>query len=722
MDEKHYTVLTYLISLACYDSNATVFSKGSPSDYSYIVVRGTIKEITTSDPPVQEGEGDQDPANKPPPEIPESVRLLGYGNFFGEVSLVTGTPYFTTTCAVEPTTLIRISKRAFDHIYNNDRISLAELRIKMVGREIEMQHIINHPRGNELFARFCDKELAGENIRFLNDAARYRDICDRLKKEMWSVINQNLLNNIITLDNDKETPTGLSNSDSADSNKDNFFQTAPPSNKVGIKLSRQYSDRIVNRTFPVPNPPQDNKKDPKESKEIKDNSAVTNIEEKRLTAATLKEVNENVEVNAPVKDGTLSPPPNTTNSSKTLFTSLQEQKFLKNIEEIKEVAKMILDKYIKPDSTLEINIPATQKKKILAIFNMVFDLPSVDCLKILQQVVYEMKVIVPRINSSDMLNPNSNKNTVHPSNKHHNMSTPTIPENEEVAAQLILLPNQNDLYPLDSAPAYAHPHENTENPDTHHLQKANSGQFQEQKAYSSRVSTMTSKKDKYNFESPVELLKGVPSDFFDLFRCAQYEIYKLLKNDKFFRWKKTKEFEDFVASVKPYEHNPNEGPTARYTRLIHQSSASTITFRGNESIYTSQKQTPFDTSVKETAQQSGSRDTTVSGIGKSLYMMISPRTSGGMSFYVTADRQGNVRSSVYRAPDEGSTKNHHLPPTSNGHGHQLASIPDNKTSTEDQSLLLESKPRSSSPSKQGSLFSWLKPSNAATNNKIVPHK
>lgn len=49
----------------------------------------------------------EDKDNKPAHEA-ENVRFLGFGSLFGEVSIVTGSPYFSTTYAIGKTFTINI--------------------------------------------------------------------------------------------------------------------------------------------------------------------------------------------------------------------------------------------------------------------------------------------------------------------------------------------------------------------------------------------------------------------------------------------------------------------------------------------------------------------------------------------------------------------------------------------------------------------------------------
>jgi hypothetical protein len=47
-------------------------------------------------------------------------------------------------------------------------------------------------------------------------------------------------------------------------------------------------------------------------------------------------------------------------------------------------------------------------------------------------------------------------------------------------------------------------------------------------------------------------LDSIDLSFVDLFKEAKQEILKLLCDDKFPRWKATKEFQNFITSVRPY--------------------------------------------------------------------------------------------------------------------------------------------------------------------------
>jgi hypothetical protein len=93
-------------------------------------------------------------------------------------------------CCVESTLLVSINKRAFDRIFNNDKAKLAEIRIRLVGADVELQHILNHPMGNRLLYEFLKKEMSAENILFLNAVSKFEEIFDRLRRELLKIQGQ----------------------------------------------------------------------------------------------------------------------------------------------------------------------------------------------------------------------------------------------------------------------------------------------------------------------------------------------------------------------------------------------------------------------------------------------------------------------------------------------------------------------------------------------------
>jgi signal-transduction protein with cAMP-binding, CBS, and nucleotidyltransferase domain len=78
MDDKKYGTLSCLASIRCYKKDEVIYNKSDESLYCYIVIRGCV---------VDAGNEEHNP------------RKLEFGSLFGEVSLITDTPYFTSTFA-----------------------------------------------------------------------------------------------------------------------------------------------------------------------------------------------------------------------------------------------------------------------------------------------------------------------------------------------------------------------------------------------------------------------------------------------------------------------------------------------------------------------------------------------------------------------------------------------------------------------------------------------
>lgn len=98
-----------------------VVTQGEPGQSLFVVVSGSLKVW------VREGEG-----------MSRQVRTLGEGDFFGEVSLLTGRPRTATIAAAAPT----------------DLLELDWSRVEEIVRE--------HPRVAEVLRTFCDERLRAD--------------------------------------------------------------------------------------------------------------------------------------------------------------------------------------------------------------------------------------------------------------------------------------------------------------------------------------------------------------------------------------------------------------------------------------------------------------------------------------------------------------------------------------------------------------------------------
>eukprot|EP01032_Pedospumella_encystans_P017007 gene17007-19384_t len=166
MDDWSLALLSCKITLRGCNTDAVVKRKGDPSNYAYIVLGGSCKEIS------ENAENNS----------VESERVIGWGGIVGEVCLTTNTPYFHTVVAREPTLLLALGKRVLDQIYYNNKAKLCEIRIRMMGVDVDLLHAIDHPIGSKLFNDFLTRQLAQENLAFYIAVERFDSMCKNLTK------------------------------------------------------------------------------------------------------------------------------------------------------------------------------------------------------------------------------------------------------------------------------------------------------------------------------------------------------------------------------------------------------------------------------------------------------------------------------------------------------------------------------------------------------------
>lgn len=82
---------------------------------------------------------------------------------------------------------IAISKRTLDEIYFDNKAKLCEIRIKLVGTEVDILHVIDHPHGSELFKAFLAKVVAVENLEFYHAVDRFDSMCTTVGKLYFEI-------------------------------------------------------------------------------------------------------------------------------------------------------------------------------------------------------------------------------------------------------------------------------------------------------------------------------------------------------------------------------------------------------------------------------------------------------------------------------------------------------------------------------------------------------
>lgn len=78
--------------------------------------------------------------------------------------------------------LLTLGKRVLDQIYYNNKAKLCEIRIRMMGTDVDLLHAIDHPRGSKLFKEYLTRLHAQENLAFYMEIDKYDTMCISIAK------------------------------------------------------------------------------------------------------------------------------------------------------------------------------------------------------------------------------------------------------------------------------------------------------------------------------------------------------------------------------------------------------------------------------------------------------------------------------------------------------------------------------------------------------------
>jgi cAMP-dependent protein kinase regulator len=98
LSDEERNALTSEMELEQHDEGSVIISEGQPGSSMYVIASGEVKVFTT-------GKDDK----------PVYLAKLGEGDFFGEVSVLTGKPRTATITASQPTALLRLDKHKLDN-------------------------------------------------------------------------------------------------------------------------------------------------------------------------------------------------------------------------------------------------------------------------------------------------------------------------------------------------------------------------------------------------------------------------------------------------------------------------------------------------------------------------------------------------------------------------------------------------------------------------------
>jgi len=143
-------LLGTMCKIQSYRPGSTIMMEGrnKPAKF-FMITQGTV-EVTVQD---------------------KVIRTMSQGEYFGEISLVSGRDATATVKAIgkEDVVCLEISREEFDALFVGEPGALAEIQIKVLGNSVELRNILIHPIGRKYFAEFSKEQFATENIDFWND-------------------------------------------------------------------------------------------------------------------------------------------------------------------------------------------------------------------------------------------------------------------------------------------------------------------------------------------------------------------------------------------------------------------------------------------------------------------------------------------------------------------------------------------------------------------------
>jgi len=143
-------LLATMAKIQSYRPGSTIMMEGRNKPAKFFMITQGVVEVTVQD---------------------KYIREMGQGEYFGEISLVSGRDATATVKAVgkEDVVCLEISRDEFDALFINEPGALAEIQIKVLGNSCELRNVLIHPIGRKYFADFSKEQFATENIDFWSE-------------------------------------------------------------------------------------------------------------------------------------------------------------------------------------------------------------------------------------------------------------------------------------------------------------------------------------------------------------------------------------------------------------------------------------------------------------------------------------------------------------------------------------------------------------------------
>jgi Cyclic nucleotide-binding domain/Regulator of G protein signaling domain len=155
-----------------FNAGVTIFKPGSNLTKMYIILQGKTKETYTA----------------PNTGAEETVEYFP-GDSFGEVCMISATPYTTTMIAEASTVLLSFDEKAYESTFYNDKAKLAEMKLRVKGSDYELSSVLYYPPALELFEAFSVKEHATESLYLWKAIDRLEELCQRVDRQLENAMN-----------------------------------------------------------------------------------------------------------------------------------------------------------------------------------------------------------------------------------------------------------------------------------------------------------------------------------------------------------------------------------------------------------------------------------------------------------------------------------------------------------------------------------------------------
>ena len=134
--------------------------------------------------------------------------------------------------------LLALSKRVLDQIYDNNKAKLCEIRIKLMGSDVMLNTVIDHPRGAEVFMRYLSAQHAGENLQFYIAVEKFDIACKQVCKQYTTIMRMKQE----YLQHNSNTGAGSSTTtanNTQNNNHNNTYNSNNSSSNIGEGSNRQ---------------------------------------------------------------------------------------------------------------------------------------------------------------------------------------------------------------------------------------------------------------------------------------------------------------------------------------------------------------------------------------------------------------------------------------------------------------------------------------------------